>query len=794
MIRMALPDRARRVRFRAGAMIAPVWILLFVPTSVPQATAREVFDPDDPAFEDGVSVPLPPAGMPPGATEYPFESNGVSFSFQSTSSQTLDAFGPGGILVWSFENPDEGVVVTVSPPVRAIGFVGQELDGCPGGTFVGAQGTEVIQKVVRPCDGFFGAADLGDMGTVNLAVPASIFLVDEMVFVPPDTIPSGEADVFVEKNTAVPLALNGVTVDFTVDVGNGGPDTAEGVRVVDFLPDGVYSDSLPSGVYDPDNELLTWNSGDYPAGGGTSLGVTITTPADRREFSCGFELLNVAVATGTTPDTQPGNNVSTAAVVFDDGAVAGSGEICGNGIDDDCDGRFDCADSECHCPPTLPTVPGGGDPTCIEGLIEGPTGEPMLITTCFPADNDADEHQCRVPRGRCGGRVVPAYCCDPATWSNPSNNGSQALQRCDLGVPGCAPVDPNVKASDPTVNIAGYGYTDAGRTMTYTIHYENVGNADALDVQILDVLDEDLDDTTLVVLDGGMYDSAKRTLVWPDPVLPPGSPRSVQFQVKVRADAAPGTRVRNYGTILFPNAVPPSRIDTEPVEHVVTDPDHPIRPDLRVLGCSASGPGAWQARLVNEGLGYAYNVTAAIIDPPASVDVVSGTASFAHMDDEFPDVLATVIPNATTKSRDEVSFMTQTPGDPCGALTWRIRWENLQGDVFSVDRQSAPDRDQDGVADADDNCPDTYNPDQSDSDQDGTGDACEVSSTIPCDLDGDGDVDGDDRDILRGAFRSCTGDDRFIAAADFDEDGCVTFNDYREWYRCYREYLAGLPL
>lgn len=53
---------------------------------------------------------------------------------------------------------------------------------------------------------------------------------------------------------------------------------------------------------------------------------------------------------------------------------------------------------------------------------------------------------------------------------------------------------------------------------------------------------------------------------------------------------------------------------------------------------------------------------------------------------------------------------------------------------------SVDDADGDGVADADDNCPDTANADQADEDGDGIGDACEV----PGDDDGDGVMDADD--------------------------------------------------
>ena len=59
------------------------------------------------------------------------------------------------------------------------------------------------------------------------------------------------------------------------------------------------------------------------------------------------------------------------------------------------------------------------------------------------------------------------------------------------------------------------------------------------------------------------------------------------------------------------------------------------------------------------------------------------------------------------------------------------------------------------------------------------------------DLDDDGDVDGTDRNILRGAFRTSTGDPGFIPEADYDEDGDIDYSDYREWYICYKAFING---
>jgi hypothetical protein len=65
---------------------------------------------------------------------------------------------------------------------------------------------------------------------------------------------------------------------------------------------------------------------------------------------------------------------------------------------------------------------------------------------------------------------------------------------------------------------------------------------------------------------------------------------------------------------------------------------------------------------------------------------------------------------------------------------------------------------------------------------------------IPGDLDNDGDVDGADRSILFASMRKCVGDPGYNSDADYDGDGCITFNDYRQWYKHWRAFLSGQPV
>ena len=115
----------------------------------------------------------------------------------------------------------------------------------------------------------------------------------------------------------------------------------------------------------------------------------------------------------------------------------------------------------------------------------------------------------------------------------------------------CIPKDPNFKSVEPPVNTFGYGFTSAGQLHHYSITYENIGGVDAHDVEVIDVLHPDLDESTLTVGDGGTYDPVSRAIIWIDPVVPPATPRSVSFEIAVRADAAPLTRVRNEAIVVL---------------------------------------------------------------------------------------------------------------------------------------------------------------------------------------------------------------------------------------------------
>jgi uncharacterized repeat protein (TIGR01451 family) len=111
------------------------------------------------------------------------------------------------------------------------------------------------------------------------------------------------------------------------------------------------------------------------------------------------------------------------------------------------------------------------------------------------------------------------------------------------------PVDPNEKL------VTAPRFIQPDELLVYPTHFENIGNAEARDVFVTDVLDPNLDASTLTLLtpNGGSFDVATRTVKWGllNRNLEPGETGNVLLSVRPRPGLPSGTVIRNSATIQF---------------------------------------------------------------------------------------------------------------------------------------------------------------------------------------------------------------------------------------------------
>lgn len=88
-----------------------------------------------------------------------------------------------------------------------------------------------------------------------------------------------------------------------------------------------------------------------------------------------------------------------------------------------------------------------------------------------------------------------------------------------------------------------------GDGVMYTLRVSNTGDALAKDITVTDVVDVNL--TGIVPMDGGVFDSATRTITWTVPVvgLSPGGDVLLRFHAGVKTPLANGTAILNQGRL-----------------------------------------------------------------------------------------------------------------------------------------------------------------------------------------------------------------------------------------------------
>ncbi len=113
------------------------------------------------------------------------------------------------------------------------------------------------------------------------------------------------SDLAITMTDDDPVAVSS-PLNYTLTVTNNGPDTADGVTVVDTLPSGVTYNSAAAvqGTCSQDSGVVTCNLGSLAAASSTTVNISVTTPATVGTGS----LTNTATVSGGQPDTDSTNN------------------------------------------------------------------------------------------------------------------------------------------------------------------------------------------------------------------------------------------------------------------------------------------------------------------------------------------------------------------------------------------------------------------------------------------------------------------------------------------------------
>jgi uncharacterized repeat protein (TIGR01451 family) len=175
------------------------------------------------------------------------------------------------------------------------------------------------------------------------------------------------------------------------------------------------------------------------------------------------------------------------------------------------------------------------------------------------------------------GQIVTNTASITPTDNNPNDNVTSLAQAI------VASYDPNDKNEKHGGRIQHASFTNEDY-LTYTIRFENTGNAEAFDVRIVDLLDVKLDETTIEMIDASHYYILERIgsdLTWnfANINLPPSVENTtigkgyVVFRIKPKPGYAVGDIIPNTASIYFDTNPPiiTNTFNTEFVENLAVN-------------------------------------------------------------------------------------------------------------------------------------------------------------------------------------------------------------------------------
>jgi len=122
-----------------------------------------------------------------------------------------------------------------------------------------------------------------------------------------------------------------------------------------------------------------------------------------------------------------------------------------------------------------------------------------------------------------------------------------------------------IVAGDPNIKYGPDGFILPDQRLNYTVEFENEGEGIAFGVYLTDILDEDLDDSTLdigpvlskkngsIIAPPGTYNPSTRTITWFVGEVGSKEGGYANYSINARSDAEEGTEIINFATVYFPS-------------------------------------------------------------------------------------------------------------------------------------------------------------------------------------------------------------------------------------------------
>ena len=336
----------------------------------------------------------------------------------------------------------------------------------------------------------------------------------------------------ISKQGSTDTATPGDLISWTVEVSNTGNANASAVTVSDLLPaDTTFDSASNGGRFDPNTGTVSWNLGILQAGASEEFTLTARVNSP---LANGTRLVNVASI--DSDQTAPTEAVAEATV-----ASLPDLRLDKVGTPDPVE-----AGAEIRWLITLENT--GTDDASGVTLVDTLPSDTVFLAAAPGATESAGVVTWNVGTLAAGATQTFEL---TATVQSPLPNGTPLINNVEVAsneVPPLSAQQVSSVASRPVLSIeksADRDLVEASDSFTYTIEYANTGNADAIDVVLIDPLPAG---TSFVAASNGGTASADE-VIWNLGVVEAGTMGQVTLTVTADAPASNGEVLVNTATI-----------------------------------------------------------------------------------------------------------------------------------------------------------------------------------------------------------------------------------------------------